>query len=134
MATIRLSKTRVNLGDNRLDSAILKNYGEVLVTGNTSTAYTVDISTGNSFSLVMTGNCTFSFSNPKSSGTTCSITLILQQDTTGSRTATWPASVKWPGGTAPTLTTTASKFDVFVFITVDGGTRYFGFTSGQNFA
>ena len=35
----------------------------------------------------------------------CNIILILVQDGTGSRTATWPATVKWPSGTAPTLST-----------------------------
>mgnify|MGYP001617862679 FL=1 len=131
---MRISAARVNLGDNRLDDAILKDYGETLVTANTSTSYTIDISTGNAFSLIMTGNCTFTFSNPKATGTACSFTLILQQDGTGSRTATWPAAVKWPAATAPTLTTTASRFDVLTFLTVDGGTRYFGFTAAQNFA
>jgi hypothetical protein len=41
---------------------------------------------------------------------------------------TFPASVDWVGGTAPTLT--ASGVDQLVFTTRDGGTTYFGFVAG----
>lgn len=67
------------------------------------------------------GNATFTFSNPPKAGTL--ITIVLVQDGTGSRTVTWPATVKWSGGTAPTLTTTASKRDVFTFV-YDGSNYY----------
>jgi hypothetical protein len=49
--------------------------------------------------------------------------LIIIQDGTGSRTASWNAVFKWPGGTAPTLTTTASAKDVFVWRS-DGTNMY----------
>lgn len=42
--------------------------------------------------------------------------LRLVQDATGSRTVTWWSTITWPGGSAPTLTTTANKVDVFEFI------------------
>jgi len=45
---------------------------------------------------------------------------------------TWPAAVKWPGGTAPTLTTTLNKRDIYQFITYDGGTTIFAIIVGQN--
>jgi hypothetical protein len=61
------------------------------------------------------GNVTFTaWNNPPPNGSL--VTVIIVQDGTGSRTVTWPASVKWSGGTAPTLTTTASKRDAFVFL------------------
>lgn len=42
------------------------------------------------------------------------ITISVTQDATGSRLVTWPASFSWPtNGTAPTLTTTAAKTDIF---------------------
>ena len=44
----------------------------------------------------------------------------------------WPASVRWPNGTAPILTTTNNKRDVFTFFTTDNGTSYNAFISGQN--
>jgi len=50
--------------------------------------------------------------------------LTLIQDGTGGRTVTWPATVKWPGGVAPTLTTTANARDK---VALDwDGTQYDG--------
>ena len=43
------------------------------------------------------------------------ISLLIIQDGTGSRTLTWNAAYEFKDDTAPTLTTTASKGDLFVF-------------------
>jgi hypothetical protein len=43
------------------------------------------------------------------------ISLLVAQDGTGTRLATWNADYEFKDDTAPTLTTTASKGDVFVF-------------------
>ena len=67
------------------------------------------------------GNATLTFSNPPPAGSL--VTVVIVQDGTGSRTITWPATVKWSGGTAPTLTTTASKRDIFQFMW-DGSNYY----------
>lgn len=48
----------------------------------------------------------------------------LIQGGTGSYTITWPASVKWSGGTAPTLTTTVGKTDIITLF--HDGTNFFG--------
>lgn len=65
------------------------------------------------------------------------IKLRLIQDGTGSRTVTWPANIYWPGGVAPTLTTTANRWDVIVLecIAIDayGVPSYEGYIAGQNF-
>ena len=62
--------------------------------------------------------------------------IRLQQDGTGSRTVTaWFNHIKWAGGSAPTLTTTAAKADVFGFLAASGdGSNiwYDGFVVGQN--
>lgn len=128
--TMRISARRIDMDDKILQKPVLKDYGETLVVANSSTAYTIDLTSGNAFKITLTGNCTFTFSNPPASGTGGSFTLILPQDGTGSRTVTWPTSVKWAGGTAPTLTTTASAVDIFAFVTTDGGTTWYGFTGG----
>ena len=78
---------------------------------------------------------TFTFSNPIASDDSTSFTLILTQDGTGSRAVTWPASVDWAGGTAPTLTTTATTgVDILTFMTVNAGTTWYGFVAGQAMA
>lgn len=81
----------------------------------------IDLSTGNYFTKTVSGNTTFTFTNPPSSGTVGSFTLEL---THSSGTVTWPSSVKFPADTAPTLT--AGKTHLFIFVTDDGGSRYRG--------
>ena len=77
-------------------------------------------------------NITFTFNNPPTSGDGFGFTLKLTQDGTGSRTATWPASVDWAGGSAPDLTGTANSVDIFTFFTMDSGTTYYGFLAGAD--
>jgi hypothetical protein len=120
--------------DQEVTRPKLKDYSETLVTANTSTTYTIDLESGNVFNLTLTGDCTYTFSNPPASGSAGAFTLIQNQDGTGSRTVTWPASVEWAGGSAPAITSTASSTDVFTFITTDGGTTWYGFTGGQDFS
>ena len=111
-------------------TAIFRNdYQETTFTASTSTAYTINIANGSVQYLTLTGNCTYTFPTPVAGK---SFTLIQKQDGTGGRTVTWPASVKWPGGTAPTLTSTASKADKFIFTAVDGSS-WLGSNGGQNY-
>ncbi len=99
---------------------------------SSSNATTVDCETGNVFSHTLTENTTFTFSNPPTTGTAYAFSLRVVQDASASGfTVTWPGAVDWPSATAPTLTATASAVDWFVFSTVDGGTTWYGFTSGQ---
>lgn len=101
---------------------------EVPTVANTTTAYTIDIAEGTIFDLTLTGNCTFTFPADQAGR---QFKLLLTQDGTGSRTVSWPSDVRWPGGTVPTLTTTASRTDIFSF--VNDGTYWLGCTSGQNY-
>ncbi len=123
----------MDLEGGRVDNAVLKEYGETLVggaTGATSgSAYTVNIANGNMHHIVLVADCTFSFSNPTPSGTTTYFTLLLKQDG-GARTATWPSTVRWAGGSAPTLSTDAGAYDLVSCLTTDGGATYIGFGGG----
>lgn len=101
---------------------------ETVVTANTGTAYSINIGSGTIQNLTLTGNCVFTFPTSTIGG---QFTLFLSQDATGSRTVTWPASVRWAGNTAPSLTTTASKTDVLSFIF--NGTYWVGFVGGLNY-
>jgi len=93
---------------------------------------TLDCSAGNVFNVALNANITtLSFTNVPASGTAFALTLLLTADGTA-RTVTWGAAVKWPGGTAPTLTSTDGKVDTFVLFTHDGGTNWFAYTGGQN--
>jgi hypothetical protein len=92
---------------------------------NLTYASTIDLdwNNGNIQNVVLTGNATFTFANPLPTGNKYQI--FLTQDGTGSRTITWPSSVKWRGGTAPTLTTTASKTDIITLVYNPGYAVYF---------
>jgi hypothetical protein len=92
---------------------------------------TIDLSTGNVFEHTLTGNVTYTFSNPPASGTAYGFTLKITQGSGGSKLPTWPGSVDWPLGANPSLSTTAGEVDVFTFFTTDGGTTYYGFMAGK---
>jgi len=79
----------------------------------------IDCSQGNYFTKTISGNSTFTFSNVPSGA----YGMIVEIENT-SGTISWPAAVKWPNDTAPTLST--GKTHVFVFITDDSGTRWRG--------
>ena len=97
---------------------------------SSSNAATINLRDGNVFEHDLTENVTYTFSNPAASGRASIFALKIIQDSSA-RTITWPNSVDWAAATAPTITTTNNGVDVFVFLTVDGGTTYYGFTAGQ---
>lgn len=99
---------------------------------SSSGTLTLDMDNGNIFNVTLTENVTtLTISNVPPTGGV-NIVLVLTQDATGSRTVTWPASVKWAGGTQPTLTTTANAIDIITMFSVDGGVSWFSFISGQD--
>ena len=102
-------------------------YTEEVNTANTSTAYTISLANGSFQILTLTGNATITMPTATAGK---SFILLLKQDGTGSRTVTW-STVKWPAGTAPTITSTASKQDIFSFFA--DGTNWYGTTVGQNY-
>ena len=108
-----------------------------------STSATLDVRDGSVFQLTLASNINaggFDWNNHAVSGHVSSFVMKVIQDGTGSRTIAWPdhgvggdtnnVTVRWPGDTAPTLSSGAGDVDVFVFFTHDGGTNYYGFTAG----
>lgn len=95
---------------------------------------TLNLNTSQVFLVSLNANITtLTISNtPADSNTLVGFTVIFTADGTA-RTITWPASVKWAGGTAPTMTSTNNKKDVLSFITTDAGTTWLGFVGGQSF-
>ena len=87
------------------------------------TSVTIDCRTGNNFALTTSGNTTFTFSNPTSSGTAFGFTLKLTAG--GTHTITYPNSVDFAGGSAPDAPA-SGETDILVFYTVDGGTNWYG--------
>ena len=94
---------------------------------------TLDLANGNVFAV--TFNATISsitISNPPRTNNAGSFTLILTKSTATQYSITWPASVKWASGIAPVLTQTDGKKDIFTFVSVDGGTNWYGIIGAQN--
>ena len=110
-----------------LTNPTVTNYTETVYTANSSTAITLDLANGTFQNITLTGNATITMPTAVAGK---SFLLLLSQDATGGRTVTW-STVVWPGGTAPTITSTASKRDIFSFFS--NGTSWFGVTVGQNY-
>lgn len=92
---------------------------------------TLDLATSNIFRTDLNANITTMTITGADATKACSFTLVLTASGTA-RVVQWPTSIKWPGGTAPALTTTAGKKDVFSFLSFDGGFSWLGFTGGLN--
>jgi len=92
-------------------------------------SYTINWNNGQKQTITLTGNITsLTLTAPAGVG---NFLLRIVQDATGGRTITWPGSVKWAGGTAPTLSTGANAEDIITFYY--NGTSYYGVGS-LNFA
>jgi hypothetical protein len=115
-----------NANSFRLYNLLEVGFVEEVDDGNSSTAATIDWTAGPFHKLTLTGNCALTLTAPTG---VCRVQLKLVQDATGSRTVTWPATVYWPNGTAPTLTTTASAADI-VSLYWDG-TNYWAMWNGD---
>jgi len=104
---------------------------ESTVITSSSNAATINLRDGNVFTHTLTEDVTYTFSNPAASGRASAFIIKVTQDST-TRAITWPSGiVKWAAATAPTPTATSGGVDVFAFLTVDGGSNYYGFTLGQ---
>jgi hypothetical protein len=102
--------TASDIADDLITSAKL-NYSESTLTDQATITW--DASTQDVCKVTLAGNRTMAAPTNNTTGQFISILVI--QDGTGSRTLTWNAVFEFASDTAPTLTTTASLGDVFVF-------------------
>jgi len=100
--------------------------------GSKSAGFTIDWNANGSAQKVTIAGTSLAitFTAPPVVGTI--IALLIYQDGSGSRTVTWPGTVKWPSGVAPTLSTAASAADMFAFLW--NGSNYASVVSGQNYS
>jgi hypothetical protein len=97
----------------------------------TSTASTAIDTQYNVTQLTLAATTTLSFTNVQSTDIAHMWTIV----TLGGGVAysiNWPGAIKWPGATAPTVTTASGKRDIYQFITYDGGTNIYAIIVGQN--
>ena len=104
----------------------ITNYIETGFTANTSTAITVDLANGTVQNLTLTGTATITMP----AAVLGKSFLMYLRTGAGSYSVTW-STVKWPGGTAPTITSTASRLDIYSFFS--DGTNWYGVSVAQNY-
>ena len=132
----KVATTDLDMADNVVTQAEIKDYSETKTTPTSAAGVlTLDMSVGNVFEVIATENITtMTVSNPPITGKVGSFTLILKQDATGSRTVVWPAGTVWDSGTPPTISTAANAIDIITFMTLDGGTIWYGMLAGKGMA
>lgn len=97
--------------------------GGTVQTLTDATTINWDISLGQCAAVTLGANRVFA--NPTNTVDGGVYILEIIQDSTGSRTITsWGSNFVWAGGSAPTLTTTASKRDFITLHCKNGGKLY----------
>lgn len=126
IASVALSLTNKTLEHPTVNAPVA---GYDSHTPSASGTATLDLSSATRHSVAFpAGNITIALSNATAGQY---FQVELTQDATGSRTVSWFSTIRWAGGSAPTLTTTANKRDVFGFICTGAGT-YDGYIIGMN--
>ena len=99
--------------------------------GNTTSTTAVNWDDSNIQTFTLDANpTTFTFANPNAGA---SYILVVRQNAAGSYTINWPSGgtgATWSGGSTPTMTPTANRYDIYTFIY--DGSKYFG-SYVQNF-
>lgn len=78
----------------------------------TGATVTVDLSLGSVVTLNLQSNTSLTLTNP----TVGTFIIIAKQDGTGGRTLAYTTTIYWPGGVAPTITTTANYSDIITLV------------------
>jgi hypothetical protein len=91
-------------------------------------ALSIDLSASDFFTKAIAVNSTFTFANPTASKAQA---FAIKLTITSSAVPTWPGTVLWSSGVAPTL---LNGTHVLGFITFDGGTSWIGVLVGFNVA
>ena len=102
----------------------------VAALGTVTGTATIVITAGTVVTATLTASTPCTFTMPTSPTAGNSFILLLTQAATGMTTATF-TGVKWPGGTVPTITATASAVDILSFVYI--GTSWYG-NAAQAFA
>jgi hypothetical protein len=125
---VDLSTDQSTIAGNKTFSGKIKatNYITTVPANTTAAATTaLDFSTGNIFKISLGANITtLNITNPTAG------TYLLEIIQGGTYTMAFPTAWKWSGGSAPTITATATKVDIITL--VYDGTTYFA-SAVQNF-
>ena len=127
LATLAGSEAFTN---KTLTNPTVTNYVETLqAVGTVGSTSTLALTNGTVLTATLTASTPCTFTMPTATAGK-SFILILTQASSGMTTATF-TGVKWPGGTAPTITATASAVDIISFVA--NGSVWYG-NAAQAFA
>ena len=107
------------------------NFNPQTVTANSGTT-AIDLRDGNMITFNQSASTTVSFANTSESMDVALIRVKDSNDT--ARTLTWPSSIKWNGGTAPTLNqdnTRGTDFNLINLLTRDQGVTWYGWENAS---
>ncbi len=114
---------------------VLRNYGEtVQALGNSSGTVNLDLDVANVFTVNITANTTFTVSNVLTGTTTASSFTVFIRNNSADLSVTWPTNFKFPNGLAPVRTLAANRTDVWIFVSPDQGTTWYGNIALYNYA
>jgi hypothetical protein len=110
-----------------------KNGKNSALLGGVSGSVELSITNNTNFRVTLAGAVTFSFagSTPDSE---YSISILIQQDGTGSRTVSWPGNVVWPADSPVALSVAANAVDLVSLQTFDSGATWYGVLIGNSFS
>jgi len=114
VASITGTETLTNktLTTPTLNNPTVTNYVEsVVAIGTVTSSSTLSLTNGTVQTATLTASTACTFTMPTATAGKSFVLLLKQAATTGAGTATF-TSVKWSGGTAPTITATAGKMDI----------------------
>ena len=108
---------------------------EAVTVTQSSGTVTLDLAQGNFFEFTLTENVTgWTFSNPAASGTASSWIIKITQHASSAKTITYPANIKWAGGSDHVMSTGTGAVDIVSMFTIDGGTTVYATQVGKAFA
>ena len=118
---------------NTVNVAVVAGYTETTVTPTiTSNILTIDLSLGTTFNVAFNSNInTINVTNPGGAGFTSAAIIIFNYYGVN-YSINYPASFRFPGNIAPTLTYTNGRRDILTIFTTDAGTTYNAIVSAQN--
>jgi hypothetical protein len=126
LTDVASTNTNQTLTSKTLTNPIVTNYVETRFTANSGTAITIDLANGTMQDITLTGSATITMPT----ATAGKSFILMLRSGSGSYAVTW-STVKWPSGNAPTVTTTASRLDMYSFFS--DGTNWYGTTVSQNY-
>lgn len=100
------------------------------ISASPGATYIADCAAANVFDITLTANLTVSFTNVPTSGNGYVCVFRVVQG--ASNYAITFTGTDWPDGIAPISTSASGSIDIYTLITINGGSQWYGFISGQD--